>query len=106
LGGLFEGKSTDSARFGGRAPDDALDFPGFFLCGTVPKVRGSCGMVGNPQECREHAKECLEQARSAPTLLVMTKFENLAHLWLRLADEIERAERLMERFKEPTLKAS
>jgi hypothetical protein len=72
----------------------------------VPKVPGSCGMVGNPQECREHAKECLEQARSAPTLLVMTKFENLAHLWLRLADEIERAERLMERFKEPTLKAS
>jgi hypothetical protein len=48
--------------------------------------------------------ECLEQARSA--MLVMTKFESLAHSWLRLADELERAEALLERFKEPTLKAS
>jgi hypothetical protein len=70
--------------------------------GTAPKVAGSCGMSGNPEECREHAKECLEQARSAPTLLVMTKFESLAHSWLRLAYELERAERLRERFKEPT----
>ena len=46
-------------------------------------------MFGNPEECREHAKECLEQARSAPTLLVMTKLESLADLWLRLADELE-----------------
>jgi hypothetical protein len=70
--------------------------------GTAPKVARSCGMSSNPQECREHAKECLEQARSAPTLLVITKFESLAHSSLRLAYELERAERLRERFKEPT----
>jgi hypothetical protein len=63
-------------------------------------------MFGDPQECRDHAKECLKQARSAPTLLVMTKFESLAHSWLRLADELERAEAVLKRFKEPMLKAS
>jgi hypothetical protein len=67
---------------------------------------GSCGMFGNPQECKEHAKECLEQARSAPTLLVMTKFEGLAHSWLRLAEDLECAEALLERLKAPTRKAS
>jgi hypothetical protein len=39
------------------------------------KGAGFMRMVGNPQECREHAKECLEQARTAPTLLVMTKLK-------------------------------
>ena len=63
-------------------------------------------MFGNPQECREHAKECLEQARSAPTLLVMTKFESLAHLWLRLADELESLEAVLRRLKKPERKAS
>jgi hypothetical protein len=32
-------------------------------------------MFGNPKSVE---KECLEQARSAPTLVVMTKFESLA----------------------------
>ena len=63
-------------------------------------------MFGNPQECREHAKECLEQARSAPTLLVMTKLESLAHLWLRLADELESLEALLRRLKKPEPKTS
>ena len=58
-------------------------------------------MSGNPQECREHAKECLEQARSARTLLVMTKFESLAHSWLRLAEELERTKALLEQFSAP-----
>jgi hypothetical protein len=79
---------------------------GFFLCGTALNLLGSFGMFGNPQECREHAKECLEQARSAPTLLVMTKFESLAHLWLRLADELESLEAVLRRLKKPEQKAS
>ena len=74
--------------------------------GTAPKVAGSCRMVDNPQECREHAKECLEQARSAPTLLVMTKLESLAHLWLRLADELESLEAVLRRLKKPERKTS
>ena len=64
------------------------------------------GMFGNPQECREHAKECLEQARSAPTLLIMTKLESLAHLWLRLADELESLEAVVRRLKKPERKTS
>src|SRR5262245_7325155 len=31
--------------------------------------------------------------------IVMTKFESLAHSWLQLADELERAEVLLERLK-------
>jgi hypothetical protein len=69
-------------------------------------VRGSWGMFGNPQECREQAKECLEKARSAPTLLVMTKFESLAHSWLRLADELESLEAVLRRLEKPERKAS
>jgi hypothetical protein len=69
-------------------------------------TKGSFGMSGDPKECREHAKECLKKARSAPTLLVMTRFESLAHSWLRLANELEHAETLRKRFQEPTLKAS
>src|SRR5262249_6424520 len=64
------------------------------------------GMFGNPQECRERAKECLERARSAPTLLVMTKLESLAHLWLRLADELESLEAVLRRLKKPERKTS
>src|SRR5262249_52959317 len=60
----------------------------------------------DPQECREQAKECLEKARSAPTLLVMTKLESLAHLWLRLADELESLETVLRRLKKPEQKAS
>ena len=52
-------------------------------------------MTGDPKECREHARQCLEQARSAPTLLVMTRFESLAHSWIRLAEDLERAEALL-----------
>jgi len=63
-------------------------------------------MFGNPRECREHAQECLKQARSAPTLLVMTKFESLAHSWLRLAEELERTKALLEQFSAPRRKAS
>jgi hypothetical protein len=31
----------------------------------------------------------------------MTKFEGLAHSWLRLADELERTQALLERFTSP-----
>lgn len=64
----------------------------FSLAGTQAHDPGSSGMSGDPQECREHAKECLKQARSAPTLLVMTKFESLAQSWLRLAEAAEQGE--------------
>jgi hypothetical protein len=58
-------------------------------------------MFGDPKECREHARQCFESARSASTLAMMARFEGLAHSWLRLAEDIERAEALLERLKEP-----
>ena len=69
-------------------------------------MTGPCGMFGNPQECREHAKECLKQARSASNLALMTRFESLAHSWLRLAEDLERAEALLEQAKVPERKVS
>jgi hypothetical protein len=63
-------------------------------------------MSGNPQECREHARKCLEKARSAASLPLMAKFQSLAHSWLRLAEDLERAEVLRRRFEQPERKAS
>ena len=63
-------------------------------------------MSGDPKECREHARECLKKAGSATSLPLMGKFQSLAHSWLRLADDLERAETLRERLKAPTRKAS
>jgi len=68
---------------------------------------GRCsGMSGDPKECRERAKQCFARARTAPTLLVMTKFESLAHSWLRLADELESIDAVLRRLKKPERKAS
>jgi hypothetical protein len=36
----------------------------------------------------------------------MTRFESLAHSWLRLAEDLERAEELRELLKVPERKAS
>ena len=35
-------------------------------------------MPGDPKECREHAKRCLEIAANAPSQLEKAKFEELA----------------------------
>jgi len=66
----------------------------FFLVGTLLNAACSSGMSGDPRECREHARQCFESARSAPTLVIMARFEGLAHSWLRLAKDLERAEAL------------
>jgi hypothetical protein len=54
----------------------------------------------------EHARQCLERARSATSLPLMAKFQSLAHSWLRLAEDLERAEALVRRLKQPERKAS
>jgi hypothetical protein len=41
-------------------------------------------MSGNPQECREHAKNCRELANKAPpSSLGRARFEELAKTWTR-----------------------
>ena len=74
--------------------------------GTCHRGRRCFGMFGDPKECRERAKQCFARARTAPTLLVMTKFESLAHSWLRLADELESIDAVLRRLKKPERKAS
>ena len=54
-------------------------------------------MIGDPRECREHAQQCLELAASAKALITALRFEGLAHSWLRLAEDIEQAQTLLER---------
>ena len=46
-------------------------------------------MPGDPEECRKHAKCCLEMAKSAPSLISKMRFEGMAHTWLRLANDLE-----------------
>jgi hypothetical protein len=45
-------------------------------------------MPGDPKECREHAKRCLDLASEAPiSSLARARFEELARTWIRLARE-------------------
>jgi hypothetical protein len=61
-------------------------------------------MPGDPNECREHAKHCLELAESAPPLIAKIRFQGLAHSWLRLADDLDHAEALLEHWGDPKLR--
>ena len=49
-------------------------------------------MPGDPSECRKQAENCLRLARVAPMSVLSTHFEELAKRWLRVADDLERAE--------------
>ena len=53
-------------------------------------------MPGDPEECRDHAKRCLEIAATSPSPLTKAKFEDLAQTWMRLATDLEHAKRLVE----------
>jgi len=52
-------------------------------------------MPGNPRECREHAMECMELARTAQTPEHKQLLTGLAQSWLNFAAEIERAQVLL-----------
>ena len=53
-------------------------------------------MPGNPKECREHARCCLEHAAAATSRLVRDNFLNLAQTWSRLARELEASKRFLD----------
>ncbi len=53
-------------------------------------------MPGDPKACREHAKRCYQIAAEAHTLEGKKRFEDLAKLWLKLATDLESAQRLVE----------
>jgi hypothetical protein len=48
-------------------------------------------MPGHPQECREHAKRCLQTAAEATSPLAKARFQQLSDTWMRLATDLERA---------------
>jgi hypothetical protein len=56
---------------------------------------------GDPKECREHAKHCLELAAQAPSPLAKAQFESLAQTWARLAVDIDRTKVLLEQWGAP-----
>jgi hypothetical protein len=55
-------------------------------------------MPGDPKECRENAKCCLEMARTSRTKADRERFEGLAQRWLALASDFETANRLLQKW--------
>ncbi len=61
-------------------------------------------MPGEPKECREHAKQCLELAEAARLPFHKARFEDLAKTWIRLANDLERAKALVEHWADPNFR--
>ena len=49
-------------------------------------------MLGDPKECRLHARQCLLMANRAASREEQRAYERIHRSWNRLADEIERAQ--------------
>ena len=58
-------------------------------------------MPGDPNECREHAKNCYRLAAEANTQEAKERFEKLAHTWMVLATDLEAAKSLIEAWGDP-----
>jgi hypothetical protein len=52
-------------------------------------------MLEDAEMCREHARRCLQRARSAPSLSTALRFETAAHSWLRLAEDLDGVDALL-----------
>ena len=59
-------------------------------------------MPGNPKECRENAKHCLQLAFAARTQVGRERFEGLAQRWMALANDYEAANFLLANWRFPT----
>jgi hypothetical protein len=59
-------------------------------------------MPGNPKECRENAKQCLELASVARTQAGRERFEGLAQKWMAMANDYEVANLLLANWRIPT----
>jgi hypothetical protein len=49
-------------------------------------------MPGNPEECRQHALACVRLAQTSATPQARDHFAKLARTWIRLAEELEKAQ--------------
>ena len=61
-------------------------------------------MPGDPKQCREHAKRCLEIAATSTSALTKARFEELARTWTRLATDLEQAKALVDEWGVPETK--
>ena len=57
-------------------------------------------MPGNPQECRENAKRCLELAQASGTQTGRERFAELAQTWLALPTDYEATNLLLANLSE------
>jgi len=55
-------------------------------------------MPGDPKECRDNAKDCLELAAKAQSRLAKERWEELAQTWLRLATSLERDQVVLDQW--------
>ena len=53
-------------------------------------------MPGNPEECRQHALECVRLAQTAATPQGRDYLAKLARTWISLAEELERSRELLD----------
>jgi hypothetical protein len=67
-------------------------------------------MPGDPKECREHARCCVEHAKFATTPEAREQFLALEQSWLRLAGDLESAKAFIDALEEmdsaPPVKAA
>jgi hypothetical protein len=52
-------------------------------------------MPGDPTECREHAKRCLELASETHDLRLKESLTELAHRWMAIATDLEATRALL-----------
>ena len=54
-------------------------------------------MLGNPEECRQHALACVRLARASATSQGRDHFAKLARTWIRLADDLEKSHAFLDK---------
>ena len=60
-------------------------------------------MPGDPKQCREHAKRCLQLAQESSSPALKDSLIGIAGQWSRLATDLEATTRLLEAWGEPSL---
>jgi hypothetical protein len=58
-------------------------------------------MPGNPTQCREHAKRCLQLAHETTNPVLKDSLTDIARQWTRLATDLEVTRLLLDEFGEP-----
>ena len=58
-------------------------------------------MPGNPKECREHAKRCLQLAHETTNPVLKDSLTDIAGQWTRLATDLEVTKQLLDELGQP-----